>query len=159
MGIVDTGSYGCRIGKVGNIYVRSLQTFWTGNSGLYVSPEATEAVGVLLLLRAFASGCAALTGVEAIANAVPAFRKPRIKHAQNTEMWLGITLGIMLIGLAILIRKFHVTPAPTQTVLAQLAAASLGKGAIFYFVQLITVVLLALAVRWPAGACFAAGQG
>jgi amino acid transporter len=114
-------------------------------------PETTEAVGVLLLLRAFASGCAALTGVEAIANAVPAFRKPRIKHAQNTEMWLGITLGIMLIGLAILIRKFHVTPAPTQTVLAQLAAASLGKGAIFYFVQLITVVLLALAANTSFG--------
>ena len=114
-------------------------------------PQTTEAVGVLLVLRAFASGCAALTGVEAIANAVPAFRRPRIKHAQNTEMWLGVTLGVMLIGLAILIKKFHVTPAPTQTVLAQVAAASLGKGAIFYFVQLITVVLLALAANTSFG--------
>ena len=114
-------------------------------------PQTAEAVGVVLLLRAFASGCAALTGVEAIANAVPAFRKPRIKHAQNTEMWLGITLGVMLIGLAILIRKFHVTPAPTQTVLAQVTEASLGKGAIFYFVQLITVVLLALAANTSFG--------
>ncbi len=114
-------------------------------------PQTTEAVGVLLLLRAFASGCAALTGVEAIANAVPAFRRPRIKHAQNTEMLLGITLGLMLIGLAILIRKFHVTPTPTQTVLAEVAAASLGKGAVFYFVQLITVVLLALAANTSFG--------
>jgi len=110
-------------------------------------PNTAEAVGVLLLLRSFASGCSALTGVEAIANAVPSFRRPRAKHAQNTEMLLGITLGLMLIGLAILIRKFHVTPVPTQTVLAQVTAASLGKGVIFYFVQMITVVLLALAAN------------
>ena len=114
-------------------------------------PQTAEAVGVLLLLRAFASGCSALTGVEAIANAVPAFRRPRIRHAQNTEMWLGITLGLMLIGLALEIRKFHVTPAPAQTVLAQVAAASLGKGAVFYFVQLITTVLLALAANTSFG--------
>ena len=68
-------------------------------------------------------------------------------------MWLGVTLGVMLIGLAILIRKFHVTPAPTQTVLAQVAAASLGKGAVFYFVQLITVVLLALAANTSSAGC------
>lgn len=102
-------------------------------------------------MRAFASGCSALTGVEAIANAVPAFRRPRIRHAQNTEMWLGITLGLMLIGLALEIKKFHVTPAPAQTVLAQVAAASLGKGAVFYFVQLITTVLLALAANTSFG--------
>ena len=57
----------------------------------------------------------------------------------------------MLIGLAILIRKFHVTPAPAETVLAQLAAASLGKGVFFYFVQLITTVLLALAANTSFG--------
>jgi amino acid transporter len=114
-------------------------------------PNTAEAIGVLLLLRSFASGCSALTGVEAIANAVPAFRRPRVKHAQNTEMLLGITLGLMLIGLAILIRKFHVTPVPTQTVLAQVTAASLGKGMIFYFVQIITVVLLSLAANTSFG--------
>jgi amino acid transporter len=114
-------------------------------------PQTVETVGLLLLLRAFASGCSALTGVEAIANAVPAFRQPRARHAQNTELWLGVTLGWMLLGLAVLIRKFHVTPAPTQTVLAQLAAASLGKGAAFYIVQMITTVLLALAANTSFG--------
>ena len=114
-------------------------------------PQVAESVGVLLLLRAFASGCSALTGVEAIANAVPAFRRPRVRRAQNTELWLGVTLGLMLIGLAILIKKFHVTPAPGETVLAQLAAASLGKGVFFYFVQLITTVLLALAANTSFG--------
>jgi amino acid transporter len=114
-------------------------------------PSAAESVGVLLLLRAFASGCSALTGVEAIANAVPAFRTPRARRAQGTETWLGVLLGAMLIGLAIGIRKFHVTPAPTQTVLAQLAAVAVGKSAIFYFIQLITTVLLALAANTSFG--------
>src|ERR1039457_1798773 len=50
-------------------------------------PKVAEAVGILLLLKAFASGCSALTGVEAIANAVPSFREPRARRAQHTEMW------------------------------------------------------------------------
>jgi amino acid transporter len=114
-------------------------------------PNAAETVGVLLLLRAFASGCSALTGVEAIANAVPSFRKPRVKHAQNTEAWLGTLLGLMLIGLAILIKKYHVTPDPRETVLAQLAAAAVGKGFLFYAIQLITTVLLGLAANTSFG--------
>ena len=114
-------------------------------------PQTVTAVSLLLLLRAFASGCSALTGVEAIANAVPQFRKPRARRAQHTEMWLGVLLGVMLLGLAILIKKFHVTPAPQETVLAQLTAASLGHNAAFYFVQLITTVLLALAANTSFG--------
>jgi amino acid transporter len=113
--------------------------------------STAESVGLLLLLRAFASGCSALTGVEAIANAVPSFRKPRVKRAQNTEAWLGVLLGAMLIGLAILIKKYHVTPDPRQTVLAQVAAVGLGKGIGFYFVQLTTTVLLALAANTSFG--------
>jgi len=114
-------------------------------------PSVAESVGVLLLLRAFASGCSALTGVEAIANAVPAFRKPRVRRAQGTEMWLGVVLGVMLIGLAFGIKKFNITPVPGETVLAQLAAAGVGKGAVFYFIQLITTVLLALAANTSFG--------
>jgi amino acid transporter len=114
-------------------------------------PQATEVVGVLLLLRAFASGCSALTGVEAIANAVPSFRQPRYRRAQHTELWLGVILGTMLIGLAILITKFHVVSVPNETVLAQLTAASLGHNFAFYFVQLITTVLLALAANTSFG--------
>ncbi len=114
-------------------------------------PQATETVGLLLLLKAFASGCSALTGVEAIANAVPSFRKPRVRRAQHTEMWLGILLGAMLLGLAVLIRKFHVGPSPSETVLAELTAASLGHNVAFYAVQLITTVLLALAANTSFG--------
>jgi len=114
-------------------------------------PAVTESVGILLLLKAFASGCSALTGVEAIANAVPEFKQPRVRRAQHTEMWLGILLGVMLIGIALLIRKFHVAPSPTETTLAQLTAAAVGKNIVFYAIQLITTVLLALAANTSFG--------
>jgi amino acid transporter len=114
-------------------------------------PSATETVGILLLLKAFASGCSALTGVEAIANAVPEFRKPRVRRAQHTEVWLGILLGVMLIGLGILIRKFDVVPHNNPTVLAQLTEAALGHNFVYYAIQLITMVLLALAANTSFG--------
>src|SRR5580700_7243907 len=113
--------------------------------------SSTETVGVLLLLKAFASGCSALTGVEAIANSVPEFRKPRVRRAQHTEMWLGILLGTMLVGLGILIRKFHVVPHSNITVLAQLTEASLGRNVAYYAIGLITTVLLALAANTSFG--------
>jgi hypothetical protein len=103
---------------------------------------STEAVGILLVLKAFASGCSALTGVKAIANSVPEFRKPRARRAQHTEVWLGILLGATLIGLGIPIEKFHVVPHSSITVLAQLTEASLGHNVIFYAIQLITMVRL-----------------
>jgi amino acid transporter len=113
--------------------------------------QAAGSVGILLLLRAFASGCSALTGVEAIANAVPEFRQPRARRAQHTEMWLGILLGLMLIGISVLIRKFHAYPSTTETTLAQLTGAAVGHNVIFYAVQLITTVLLALAANTSFG--------
>jgi len=112
---------------------------------------ATETVGILLLLRAFASGCSALTGVEAIANAVPAFRVPRARRAQHTEVMLGVVLGVMLLGLAVLIRKFHIGPVPGSTVLAELTNAAVGHNLLFYAVQLITLVLLTLAANTSFG--------
>jgi amino acid transporter len=115
----------------------------------HVSAIAT--VGVLLLLRAFASGCSALTGVEAIANAVPEFREPRVRRAQHTEVGLGAILGVMLIGIAVLADKFHTSPSATTTTLAQLTLASLGHNFVFYAIQLITTVLLALAANTSFG--------
>jgi amino acid transporter len=114
-------------------------------------PPVTDTVGTLLILKAFASGCSALTGVEAIANSVPQFRTPRVRRAQHTEIWLGVLLGVMLLGLGGLIRRFHVVPQPGTTVLAQLTAAGVGHGVVFYFIQMITLVLLALAANTSFG--------
>ncbi|WP_431930018.1 APC family permease [Nonomuraea jabiensis] len=110
-----------------------------------------QTVGVLLLLKAFANGCASLTGVEAIANAVPSFRRPRVRRAQRAEVALGALLAVMLVGIAALIEKFAIAPADGVTVLAQVTRASLGDGPLFYVVQFATVVLLALAANTSFG--------
>jgi amino acid transporter len=115
------------------------------------SVSSVGPIGLLLLLRAFASGCSALTGVEAIANAVPEFRTPRVRRAQHTEVGLGVILGLMLIGIAVLAQKFHTYPSATTTTLAQLTWASLGHNFVFYAIQLITTVLLALAANTSFG--------
>jgi len=118
---------------------------------IHTLPQATDTVGLLLILKAFASGCSALTGVEAIANAVPSFRQPRVKRAQHTEVGLGVILGVMLLGLAELIRRFNVVPGGHITVLAQVTRAGLGQGVIFYAIQIITLILLALAANTSFG--------
>ncbi|MFF0739229.1 amino acid permease [Streptomyces sp. NPDC004111] len=108
-------------------------------------------VGALLLLKAFASGCSALTGVEAIANAVPSFRAPAARRAQHAEVALGVLLGVMLIGLSVLISRFGLQPVEGVTVLAQLADASLGHNWAFYLVQFATMTLLALSANTSFG--------
>ncbi|WP_405994671.1 APC family permease [Streptomyces sp. NBC_00986] len=113
--------------------------------------DNATSVGTLLLLKAFASGCSALTGVEAIANAVPSFRAPRAKRAQRAEVALGAVLGVMLIGLSVLISRFHLQPVQGVTVLAQLADASLGHNWAFYVIQFATMILLALSANTSFG--------
>jgi amino acid transporter len=113
--------------------------------------HATEAVGIVLLLKAFAAGCSAVTGVEAIANGVPAFRKPRIRTAQRTEVSLGVLLGVMLIGLAVLIRAHHVVPRGGVTILAQLSAGAFGTGWMFYVPNLAVTLVLGLAANTSFG--------
>lgn len=118
-----------------------------GPGSVAAQQDTLQTVGVLLLLKAFANGCAALTGVEAIANAVPSFRKPRVKRAQRTELALGGLLGVMLIGIAAMIGKFGIRPVEGTTVLSQVTDAALGHGAGFYVVQFATMILLALAAN------------
>jgi amino acid transporter len=111
----------------------------------------TESVGILLVLKSFASGCSALTGVEAIANSVPQFRLPRARRAQHTEVALGTLLGLMLLGLGALIHRWGALPHTGTTVLAQLTAGAIGHGVVFYIIQLITLVLLSLAANTSFG--------
>ena len=123
------------------------------NAGIHavIIPKAAAAVGVLLLLKAFAAGCSALTGVEAIANDVPAFRTPSARRAMRTEVMLGGVLGTMLLGLAFLTVRFHIGPVANQTVLSQITGASVGRGAVYYVVDLSTTVILALAANTSFG--------
>jgi amino acid transporter len=109
------------------------------------------AVTVILLLKAFANGATAITGVEAIANSVPAFRESRIRTAQRTELALGGLLGVMLIGLTVIIRVHHVVPRGGVTILAQVTAGAFGKGAAFYIANLSTALVLGLAANTSFG--------
>jgi len=113
--------------------------------------HATEAMGVVVVLKAFSAGCSSLTGVEAIANAVPAFRSPAVKRAQHTEIALGILLGTMLLGLAFLIRFHGVVPRGNVTLLAQLSAAAFGTGWPFYVINLAVTLVLAFAANTSFG--------
>lgn len=111
----------------------------------------SEALGTVLILKAFAAGCSALTGIEAIANGVPTFRQPRARRAQRTELMLGALLGAMLIGLSVLIHRDHVAPRGGVTVLAQLTAGSFGTGWAYYASNIIVTLVLALAANTSFG--------
>ena len=123
-------------------------------------PEATApvsqsgtvgSVGVLLVLAAFGNGCSALTGVEAIANATPSFRTPRRLRARRAEAGLGLVLGVLLIGLAVLIQRFDVRPVEGRTILSLVTEGSIGNGWLYVVIQLSTVLLLALAANTSFG--------
>ncbi len=119
---------------------------------------------LMLALRAFASGCTALTGVEAISNGVPAFRRPKSRNAAQTMAAMGITAVVMFAGITVLslTSKIHITndgcqlvgfpdcsTAPQQTVIAQLAAAIFGgdHSVLFYYIQAATALVLVLAAN------------
>ena len=119
--------------------------------GSRIPLRPTTALGIVLVLKAFAAGCSAVTGVEAIANGVPAFRRPRVRTAQRTEISLGVLLGVMLVGLAILVRAHHVAPRGGVTILAQLTAGAFGTGWPFYVSNLAVTLVLGLAANTSFG--------
>jgi amino acid transporter len=120
-------------------------------------PHEHEAIGsmgaasIVLILKGFASGGAAMTGVEAISNGVPAFKKPEAKHARETLMVMAACLGTMFIGISFLAAKYHTVPNPKVTVISQVAKQAFGGGpighVIFFFVQAATMLILVLAAN------------
>ena len=139
------------VSVLATIVVAALRTHPVARIGTPMEVHATETVGILLLLKAFASGCSAVTGVEAISNGVPAFRQPRIKTAQRTEISLGVLLGVMLIGLVLVIRAHHVVPRGGVTVLAQVTAGAFGTGWPFYVSNIAVALVLGLAANTSFG--------
>lgn len=120
-----------------------------------IPAEHTEigvgAITVFLLLKGFASGGAAMTGVEAISNGVPAFKKPEAKHARETLVIMGLCLGVMFLGISFLAAKYQTLPSEKITVIAQVAKQAFGDSpaghAIFFFVQAATMLILVLAAN------------
>jgi amino acid transporter len=116
-----------------------------------LSTHGLQAVSLLLILKAFSSGCSALTGVEAIANGVPLFKEPRVVRAKRTELMLGVILGLMLLGLAVLARRWHIGPRSNQTVLSQIMGEAVGRHWAYYIVSLTITIVLALAANTSFG--------
>lgn len=107
-----------------------------------------EALTAFLVLRAFASGCAALTGIEAIADGVPQFKPPEARNAATTLSWMALILTSFFIGTTVLAREFHITPSESKTVVAQMAVTVFGgPNAFFYYVQVATALILVLAAN------------
>ena len=134
---------------IGLIHPLALHAAQPGRSLL--PAHALEPVGILLLLKAFSAGCSALTGVEAIANGVPLFKQPRVRRAKRTELLLGVILGAMLLGLAVLASRWHIGPRSGQTVLSQIIAAAVGRHWAYDVMSLTITAVLALAANTSFG--------
>jgi amino acid transporter len=116
------------------------------------TPDAIQGVGLLLIIRAFASGSVALTGTEAIANGVPAFKPPEPKNAAATLGAVAILLAILFLGITFVADSFGVLPTPdglpTRTVISQVAGVIYGEGSVpFYLFQTFTALILFLAAN------------
>jgi len=108
---------------------------------------ATRALGPLLVLKAFSSGCSAMTGIEAISNDVPVFRAPQSRNAAGTLVWMSVLLAAMFGGITILAGRLGLEARDDETILSQLAHATLGGGALYYAVQASTLLVLVLAAN------------
>jgi len=110
-------------------------------------PPATHFLTYFLILRAFSSGCAALTGVEAISNGVPAFKAPESRNANVTLVWMGLILLAMFLGITELARFYHILPVADETVVSQIARNVFGTGPFYYVIQAATAMILVLAAN------------
>lgn len=110
--------------------------------------EQTRSLGVFLVLHAFASGTTALTGVEAISNGIPAFKKPRSRNAGITLIWMSGILGTLFLAISFLAGPIHAIPSEYETVISQLARSAFGGRGILYLATLAaTTAILVMAAN------------
>ncbi len=112
-----------------------------------VAPAAIQPLTLILLLHAFSSGCTALTGVEAISNAVPAFEKPKSQNAGETLIVMSVLVGVLFIGSIGLTQYLAVIPGQNETILSALAHRILGDGPLYLLIQISTLLILAVAAN------------
>lgn len=112
-----------------------------------IPATATNIVPLFIILKAFASGCATLTGIEAVSNGVRAFKEPEAKNAGITLIWMAVILGVLTTGIAYYADYYKIIPNESETVLSQLTRAIFTKGTIYYFIQFATSIILILAAN------------
>ena len=109
--------------------------------------EAYPAIPVFLILRAFSSGCSALTGVEAITNSISIFKEPSQKNAKTTMLMMSLILGVMFFGITLIAHVAGISPQHGQTVISLVAMTVFGKTGLYYFTQFATALILFLAAN------------
>ncbi len=112
-----------------------------------IPTETINGIGILILLKAFSSGCSAMTGVEAVSNSIPSFKHPSTRNAKHVLYMLGGIIVFIFGGTSILAYKLHVVPIEGHTVLSQITTAVFGHTFMYYVIQLFTSLILILAAN------------
>lgn len=142
--LVGAGIYGVIFGGLWHPAIRWTAGFGMGDAGFR---QLTSGVSWFLILRAFSSGCTALTGLEAVSNGVQAFRAPEEKNAIKTMNLERTLLYAMFAGITILAFGLNILPTSDETVLSQIAHQVFGSGFFYYAVQATTALILMLAAN------------
>jgi amino acid transporter len=127
--------------------------------------EHLEVLSLFLILRAFSSGCTALTGIEAISNGITAFKQPRSHNAAITLIWMSTILITLFLGITLLANAIEAVPSHTETVISQLGQAVYGEGSMLHLLLLVgTALILLMAANtsyadFPRLAALHAGDG
>jgi amino acid transporter len=139
------------IGALGLMVVIGTVRSLTGsNAAPALPPSGTgqlEGLTLFLVLRSFAAGCAAVTGMEVISNGVKAFRRPESHNAAVTMVWMSAILATLFMGISWMAYHYGILPKEDETVVSQLARLTFGTGTIYYMVQMGTMLLLILAAN------------
>ncbi|MPQ30242.1 APC family permease [Clostridium estertheticum] len=114
---------------------------------LFSMPRQVGDITLFLFLRAFASGCSGLTGVEAVSNGIPNFKEPSQKNAKIVLLLLGGLVFFIFVGLSFLATIYHAVPVNHMTVLAQITQQVFGKNIFFYVIQFTTAIILIMAAN------------
>ena len=134
--LLGAGAYQFMVGQMSPVTPQSV-----------ITQAAAQSVSLFLLLRAFSSGCTALTGVEVISNGVTAFRPPESKNAALTMAGMAVILGTLFLGISTMAYYLGVIPKEDETVVSQIARATFGQGFLYYLVQGSTMLILILAAN------------
>ena len=140
------------IGIYGAMFIYGAIQMAQGTFPVAVMPPQNEFMGVLgvaLMLRAFSSGCTAMTGIEAVSNGVQAFKSPESENAAKTLMRMATILGTIFLGITFMAWYGNIRPMETETVISQIARSLFGSGICYYLVQGITLIILTLAANTP----------
>lgn len=137
---------------IGSFIVMIIVGFWklTTGAAVQVAPivhEVYPALPLFLLLRAFSSGCVALTGIEAISNGIPIFKDPSQRNAKITMAWMAFILGSFFLGITLLSHLYGIIPKEGETAVSLLARQIFGDGFFYYVIPTATTLILILAAN------------